>query len=79
MRAFQERDREYVVSFYSEWLKYRSGKGEGILDKAFEDRDPDRVSTCLQELSKLNRDFMRIGTKRFAEMADRYWKKEDES
>jgi len=73
VRIFNGKDQDTVIENYRMWESLRSSKGEGRLDKAFKERNTIEVVLCLEELDKINRWFMRVGTKRFAELVDKYW------
>ena len=77
MRAFREQDRDEILQFYSEWSRYRNERCDGLLDRAFENRDVDKVAAYLEELRKFNQHFMRMGTERLAELTKIYWPDED--
>ena len=47
--------------------KYRNPKtGEGLLDQAFRDRDPELLQQCLDDLRGMSRWFMQEASKRYA-------------
>jgi hypothetical protein len=73
VRVFKEEDQEAVVRMYQAWETLRNHRGDGRLDKAFEEDDAIDVGLCLEELDKTNRRFMRMGAKRFSELVEKFW------
>ena len=80
VRAFRlKQDQDTVITLYEQWNQYRNQQSNGQLDIAFNDRDPDKVASCLEVLGKINRSFMRIGATRLAELVAIHWAAQDDN
>jgi hypothetical protein len=73
VRAFPTSDQAQIIEIYKQWSSYRNAKGDGRLDKAFKRRDPNEVASCLEELDKMNRTFMRLGARQYARIVEFQW------
>jgi hypothetical protein len=65
---FQEPARTRVREMFNEYGKYRKD-----LDTAFKQRHRAKVEDCLERFRDLNREFMLMGVRRFAELVEELW------
>ncbi len=73
LAAFSDDTRPVIVEMFNEWGKLRNREGSGKLDLAFKEKNATATRECLWQIEKLNKDFMKIGTKRYAELVEEYW------
>ena len=73
VRAFTAAEQPEIIEIYKQWGTFRNQKGDGRLDKAFKRRDPNEVATCLEDLDRMNRTFMRLGARQYAKIVETQW------
>jgi hypothetical protein len=71
---FQGPDQERVREMYEEYMALRNPTtSEGKLDRAFRDHDSVEVLKALEILRPMNREFMRMASRRYAELVAERW------
>lgn len=70
---FDGEEASVVSQMYEEWQQMRRPDQSGTLDAAFAQKNSKLLQKSLRALNDLNRRFMIIGTKRFAELVARKW------
>ncbi|MCP5364985.1 MAG: TIR domain-containing protein [Hyphomicrobiales bacterium] len=70
---FEGEEALVISRMYEEWRQLRSPDQSGTLDQAFASKDGKLLQKSLKAFTDLNRRFMIIGTKRFAELVARKW------
>jgi hypothetical protein len=70
---FPEPARTRVLEMFDEYANYRKPEGDGHLDTALKQRDRAKVEDCLERFRDLNREFMLLGVRRFAELVEALW------
>jgi len=63
-----DEDKEQIEAMYIHWHKILNHEGSGILDEALRDRNATRVAEILEELSPLNKRFLKMVSKRFSDV-----------
>jgi hypothetical protein len=62
-----------VDAMYGEWEKIRNAQGTGLLDQGLVENDEKKVKEALQALVHINKRFMVLASRRFAEMVSNEW------
>jgi hypothetical protein len=66
-------DAPAIDAMYGEWEKIRNDQGGGLLDRGFSENDGERVKEALQVFADINKRFMILASKRFAEVVPNEW------
>jgi hypothetical protein len=66
-------DAHVVDAMYGEWEEIHNAQGTGLLDQGLSLKDDEKVKKALQALAHLNKRFMLLASKRFAEMVSNEW------
>jgi hypothetical protein len=73
LEAFPPELQPAIQRMTEKWLDYRNPTKTGRLDQAFQQGDARETQECLRELKEINKEFMELGTKRYAELVKEYW------
>jgi hypothetical protein len=66
-------DAHVVDAMYGEWEEIHNAQGTGLLDQGISQKEDKKLKEALQALAHLNRRFMLLASKRFAEMVSNEW------
>lgn len=66
-------DSNLVDAMYGEWEEIHNAQGTGLLDQGLSQKDDKTVKEAMQALAHLNKRFMLLAAKRFAEMVSNDW------
>jgi hypothetical protein len=66
-------DAPAVDAMYSQWEELRNDQRTGLLDQGFSENDGQKVKKALQVLADINKRFMILASKRFAEIVPNEW------
>jgi hypothetical protein len=66
-------DAQAVDAMYGEWEAVRNDQRTGLLDQGFAEKDGPKVKKAVQVLADINKRFMILASKRFAEIVPNEW------
>lgn len=61
-------DKQRIDEMFSHWFKLLNDEGTGLLDLALRERNAVEAAKILEELSPLNKEFLKMSSRRFSEL-----------